>query len=115
MPVKQSLKVITALGLLMANSGEQQVNALQTEAKAEVGHLMQNAVDVDQTGQAEKHHKKKHHRSHRGQKKMRKPRGYLSIGNPEEDKQAMSMVKEDLQNSMQDQEEEEQQEQADQQ
>lgn len=98
MPVKQSLKVITALSLLMANSGEQQVNALQTEAKSDVGNLIQNTIDAD--GQAERHHKKKHHKSHRGQKKMKKPRGYVSIGSPEDqesgDKQAMSMVKEEL-------------------
>ena len=37
MPVKQSLKVITALSMLMANSGEHTVNALQTEAKSDVG------------------------------------------------------------------------------
>ena len=100
MPVKQSIKVITALSLLMANSGEQQVNALQTEAKSDVGQLIQNTVDADAIEQSEKHHKKKHHRSHRGQKKMKKNRGYVSLGAPEDqdgaDKQAMSMVKEEL-------------------
>lgn len=100
MPVKQSLKVITALSLLMANSGEQQVNALQTEAKSDVGNLIQNNLDADQTGEAERHqhHKKKHHKSRRGQKKMKKPRGYVSIADDQDggDKQAMSMVKEEL-------------------